>query len=199
MKTKHFLLTLAALALLPSLIASAQDTGTSHGAKTGVKAKTAPTLEAGALAPDFASKDIAGKETRISDSRKKIVVLDFWATWCGPCKASLPHKQEVAKHCKDQGVLVLAVCTSDTRANFEQFVKDNQAKYPDIRFTCDLNEKGSATYPDRASQKLYGVKGIPTQFVIGKDGKIAAVLVGYDAHENRLEQALAKLGVKAQS
>ena len=62
--------------------------------------------------------------------------------------------------------------------------------------TCDPNERGSATFEDRASSKLFGVGGIPTQFVIGRDGKVAEVIVGYEKGDHRLEDALAKLGVK---
>lgn len=150
-------------------------------------------LQPGAAAPDFASKDATGQEIRLANIKNKIVVLDFWATWCGPCMKSMPHAQEVAKKFKDQDVVVLAVCTSDTRANFTKWVQAKRSVYPNISFTCDPNERGSANYEQRASQKLYGVEGIPTQFVIGKDGKIAATFVGYQEGDDRLEKALAKL------
>lgn len=154
------------------------------------------TLEAGAVAPDFVSKDAGGREVHLSDFKDKVVVLDFWATWCGPCLASLPHTQAVAKQTRAQGVTVLAVCTSDTRAKFEAWLMENQGKYPDVVFTCELHERGAATFDERASKKLYGVTGIPTQFVIGKDGRISETLVGYSQGETRLEEALAKVGVK---
>ena len=147
----------------------------------------------GASAPDFVSKDIVGKEMTLAGLRGKIVVLDFWATWCGPCKASLPHTQAAAKKYKDQGVVVLAVCTSDTRAKFEEFVKSHQGKYPDILFACDPHEKGSADFSGRASHALYGLASIPTQFVMDRYGKIADVIVGFDEGDHRLEDALAKL------
>jgi len=213
MKANKLLPILCALALFGPTICYAQDAGATTGTpkrrpapmqtpaqlsaapNAAGKAAPSPTLGTGVAAPDFVSKDLNGKEVRLSDWPKKIVVLDFWATWCGPCKASLPHTQEVAQRYKDKGVLVLAVCTSDARDKFEQFVKGNQAKYPDVVFACDPNERGSTTYAERASQKLYHVQGIPTQFVIGRDGKIAAVLVGYSQGERRLEEALGKLGV----
>lgn len=155
-----------------------------------------PTLKAGAIAPNFASTDLSGRTVQLSDWKDKVVVLDFWATWCGPCQRSLPHTQSVARQFKNQGVVVLATCTSDTRAKFEAWMSANQAKYADLTFTCDPNDRGSATYGDRASRKLYGVTGIPTQFIIGRDGKIVAVLVGYDTDDVRLEAALARAGVK---
>jgi thiol-disulfide isomerase/thioredoxin len=160
-------------------------------------AATASTLlKVGAVAPDFVSNDPAGKKVNLSDFKGKVVVLDFWATWCGPCIASLPHTQEVAKQGKDQGVVVLAACTSDTRAAFDKWLKANQGKFPDIVFTSDPNERGSAGYAERASSKHYGVSGIPTQFVIGRDGKVVASIVGYSAGDSRLEAALARAGVK---
>jgi thiol-disulfide isomerase/thioredoxin len=153
-------------------------------------------LPAGTVAPDFLTKDLAGKEVRLADWKDKVVVLDFWATWCPPCKASLPHTQEIAKRYKDQGVVVLAACTSDTRAKFEEFVKANQEKYADIVFTCEPNERGSANFADRASSKLYHVSGIPTQFIIGRDGKIVSSIVGFSQGDNKLETALAQAGIK---
>ncbi len=156
-------------------------------------------LSAGSVAPDFNSQDLAGKTVKLSDWKDKVVVLDFWATWCGPCMQSLPHTQEVARHYKDQGVVVWASCTSDTRAKFEEWVKTSQTKYADIVFTCDPNERGSATFDERASKKLYGVSGIPTQFIIGRDGKVAAALVGYYADDARLEAGLARAGIKVEA
>ena len=155
-----------------------------------------PTLAAGAVAPDFVMNNVAGKEVRLSDYKGKIVILDFWATWCGPCLESFPHTQGVAAKYKDQDVVVLASGTSDTIAKFKEWIPANQSKYPDMVFTWDPNERGSATFDDRASSKLYRVVGIPTQFVIGRDGKIAATIVGYSKGDVRSEGALAKLGVK---
>jgi peroxiredoxin len=149
-------------------------------------------LKAGALAPDFPATDAAGKAVKVSDYRGKVVILDFWATWCGPCLASMPHTQEVAAHYKDQGVVVLASCTSDDRKKFDAWVKRNQEQFPDILFSHDPQERG----PGRASHKLYGVGGIPQQFIIDREGRVAALVSGYLKGENILDAALAKAGIK---
>ena len=149
-------------------------------------------LEPGAMAPDFTTVDLDGKPVRLSDYRGKVVVLDFWATWCGPCLVSMPHTQQVAAQYKDQGVVVLASCTSDTRDKFEGWVRANRAKYPDFIFSHDPAERGA----ERASAKLYGVGGIPQQFIIDREGRIAASVTGYLPGEVLLDAALAKAGVK---
>ena len=105
-----------------------------------------------------------------------LLILDFWATWCGPCIASFPHTQQMAAKYKDQDVVVLAAGTSDTIEKFKEWIPKNQPKYPDLRFTYDPKERGSSEFENRASQKLYHVEGIPTQFVIGRDGVIASVV-----------------------
>ncbi len=150
-------------------------------------------LKAGTPAPDFTALDATGKPVKLSDFSGKIVVLDFWATWCGPCLHALPHTQAVATAAKDQNVVVLASCTSDTRAKFDDWMKANAAAFPDLVFAHDPAGHGE----ERASKKLYGVSGIPTQFVIDRDGKVIAVFVGYGDGDNRLEQELAKHGVHA--
>lgn len=149
-------------------------------------------IKVGANAPDFLATDAAGKPVKISDYRGKVVILDFWATWCGPCIASMPHTNEVAAHFKDQGVVVLASCTSDGRKAFEAWVAKNQSTYPDMLFSHDAEERGE----NRASRKLYGVSGIPQQIIIGRDGRVAALVTGYLKGETILEAALSRAGIK---
>jgi peroxiredoxin len=153
-------------------------------------------LKPGAVAPDFTALDAAGRAVKLSDFAGKIVVLDFWATWCSPCLDAMPHTQQIAAAAKAQGVIVFAACTSDTRAAFESWMKGNAPKYPDVVFANDpIGRDTPATYSDRASVKGYGVSGLPTVFVIGRDGKVAEVFSGSGEGDTRLEEALKKLGV----
>jgi len=81
------------------------------------------------MAPDFTVIDGAGKAVKLSDFRGKLVLLDIWATWCGPCVASMPHNSELAEKFAKDGLVILAVCASDTRANYDGWVERNSAKY----------------------------------------------------------------------
>jgi flagellar biosynthesis protein len=145
-------------------------------------------------------RTVDDREVKLSDFKGKVVILDFWATWCGPCIASFPHTSQIAKQYKDQDVVVLASGTSDTIAAFKKWIPANAPKYPDILWAFDPNERGSSTFDERASNKHYAVVGIPTQFVIGRDGRIVSVIVGNGGAEDaRTETALADAGVKVEA
>ena len=145
----------------------------------------------GSVAPDFAAVDAAGKEVSLSHYRAKVVVLDFWATWCGPCIKALPHAQKIAEQYRKQGVVVLAVCTQDKRSSFENWLKKNRQNFPDIVFVHDPAE----SKPERVSLQRYGVTAIPRQFVIDREGKIVDTVVGYMEGEVIVDAALAKAGI----
>ncbi len=142
-------------------------------------------LAAGTAAPDFTVQDKGGKPVHLSDYKGKTVVLDFWATWCGPCQSSLPHTAEIAKKYAAKNVVVLAVNVWDTKPAFDGWLPQHP-EYAPLHFAIDANPDQSKS----VATALYGVSGIPTQYVIGPSGKIVKSIVGYDPGDTQLEDAL---------
>ena len=159
-----------------------------------------PLLAAGTVAPDITVQDKTGRTLRLSDYRGRTVVLDFWATWCGPCVMSLPHTNEVAKRFADKGVVVLAVNVSDSQARFDDWLP-KLTEYDAMTFAFEpTREAGNAG-------RLYHLSGIPVQYLIDPTGKITNSLSGYglpttdlaDALTNATEAATPALSARSQS
>jgi thiol-disulfide isomerase/thioredoxin len=162
---------------------------------TPKRAAPQPLLKAGDAAPEFTCEKWGGGELKLSDYRGKVVILDFWATWCGPCQKSMPHIESVNKGVKGQDVVVLAVCVWDDKAAYEGWVPKNQTNYT-FQFAFDPAARDNAA---SIATKLFHVGGIPTTYIIDKDGKVSDAIVGYSDGDKRVEDALKKLGVKVAS
>ncbi len=188
-------LLLSALAFLPSAVGAAPAPAPTKAAAHAKHLKVPPTapaarpalLATGTPAPDFTVQDKKGGPVKLSDYKGKVVVLDFWATWCPPCRRSLPHTNEVAKQFADKGVVVLAVCVSDTQTAFDGWLPQHP-EYDSITFAIDPSKRGDPN----ATGHLYHVSGIPTQYVIGKDGKVVTSFVGYGGPTTDLADAITK-------
>jgi len=143
-----------------------------------------PLLTPGTTAPDFTVNDRSGKPIKLSDYAGRVVVIDFWATWCGPCQMSMPITNKVAKEYAGKNVTVLGINVWDTKDAFDGWLPKHK-EYDSITFAIDPSDKDN-----NIASTLYGVSGIPTQYVIDPGGKIAWSNVGYDEKPTNLEKAI---------
>ena len=117
-------------------------------------------------APDFSLKGLDDKTTKLSDLKGNVVIVDFWATWCGPCVAALPHLDKLYKEQSDKGLKVLAVDLQEEKDKVQAFVTKKGWGLPVV-----LDSDGAV-----AGQ--YKAEAIPETIVIGKDGKVKQIFVG---------------------
>jgi len=140
----------------------------------------------GALAPDFTLKTIDGKDVKLSDLRGKAVLLNFWATWCGPCKIEIPWFMELEKQYASQGLVVIGVAMDDNAKDVvPKFAQDMKIDYPVLLGT------------DQVADQYGGVEGLPTTFYIGRDGKIVKRIAGLTSHSDIEESIKAALDTSA--
>jgi peroxiredoxin len=168
---------------------------TAFTAEAPPKVDLPPLLTVGQTAPDIAMIMADGTTSKLSDHKGQVVLLDFWATWCGPCVAAMPKVQALHDKMKDDPkVAVIGLNVMDEKDAFASWVKKNQDKYT-FTFAFD---SGKADDGSSAATRSYGVTAIPTTFVIGPDGKIAEVISGYtDENEAKVVKALDKFGLNA--
>ena len=121
----------------------------------------------GKPAPDFKLKDLNGKEVSMADQKGSVVIVDFWATWCGPCVEALPHLNKLYVEKKAAGLKVLAVSVDDEKEKVAPFVAANK-----LTMTVLLDNE------EQKVAEKYGVQGIPQTVIIGKDGIVKKVFVG---------------------
>ena len=126
-----------------------------------------PRLTTATLAPDFSLESIDGKSMKLSDLRGRAVLLNFWATWCSPCKIEMPWFVELQKQYGAQGLQIVGVAMDDaSKEDIAKFAKDMDVNYPILI--------GKESVGDQYG----GVPALPETFVIGRDGKFVDKIIG---------------------
>ncbi len=152
------------------------------GALAALLCLPAQALEAGQNAPEF---DLQGRlgAIKLSDFKGQTVYLDFWASWCGPCKQSFPWMNSMQARYGSKGLRVLAINLDQKNADATSFLADNPARF-DIAFD-----------PAGKTPRSYAIVGMPTSVLIGPDGKVLMVHSGFkgeqaDVLERQIQQSL---------
>lgn len=132
------------------------------------------------LAPDFTLVDLDGNEHTLSNYRGKVVIIDFWATYCGPCREEIPHFIQFYNEYKDDGLMILGIGL-DGKAKLAPYSKTIGINYPVL-------------IGDLATVEKYGVRPIPTTFIIDRKGEIKDKIIGYaPGYEDKIRASFLKL------
>ncbi len=129
--------------------------GTDRLATLGLQAPNEPLG-----APRFGLPDLAGKQVQLKDFRGKLVLLNFFATWCGPCREEMPAMERVFRAYQGKGLMVLAVNMQESVKSVRPFVQELKLTFPTV-----LDGSGSVS-------REYGIRALPVSFLVGRDGSI---------------------------
>jgi thiol-disulfide isomerase/thioredoxin len=122
--------------------------------------------------PEDFTMELSGKRAHLSDFRGKVVVLNFWGTWCPPCIEETPALNRLQKHIAPRNGVVLGVAADEDPAVYEKFLRDNGVIFQTYR---DPNTKNNHS----PIAESYGTTMFPETYIIGRDGKIARKIIGF--------------------
>ena len=149
----------------------------------GCSAGTGQSPSPGKQAPDFQLPDLEGQPVSLSSFRGQPVLLNFWASWCGPCRYEMPFLQEIHEEWtgKSPSVVILAVNIGESPSEVNEFMNSYNLSFPVL-----LDTEGNVA-------RMYNVRGIPTTFLIDIDGTIQGIKVGAFSNKTEIEKNLSKI------
>lgn len=148
---------------------------------------TEPELARALMAPPFSITTLDGQHVSLDDLQGKVVLIDFWATWCGPCREALPHMREIAKKFAGQPLVVVSISLDTDEAKWKEFVAKNEMTW--LQY-CDHGFTGSIA-------QSFGVKAIPHTFTIDADGILQDEHIGDASIEGKLKKLIKRAQEKA--
>jgi thiol-disulfide isomerase/thioredoxin len=134
---------------------------------------------------DFKLKDLSGRTRTLSEYRGSVVLLDFWATWCLPCRKSIPKLVKLQKNYKDKGLVILGIAMDDPRRTDNATLRDFKSRH-NINYTI-LRASKLVVHDYFGNDS----PAVPTIFIIGRDGRLQEKIVGFKS--GRLERSLGAL------
>jgi len=138
-------------------------------------------IKVGNLAPDFQLHDLDGKAVSLSDLQGKPVLINFWATWCPPCRAEMPYLQQIYEEWSVKGLALSTINIGESSSQVEEFLQSYELSFPVLLDTKqDVSQE-------------YNIRGIPTTFFIDKDGVIQDIKVGSFQSKAEIESNLSKI------
>ena len=132
-------------------------------------------------APEFDLTDLHGKRVLMNEQHNKIVILNFWATWCGPCVQEIPMLNQLYKEYMDRGVVVLGISIDENVEVVQEFLEDHPVLYP-VMLSNDEIESSYGPF-----------RGIPTTFIIDRQGFVRKRILGYDGNPETLKEIIGDL------
>jgi peroxiredoxin len=155
-----------AILAIAGIVAASYLFGHGESKASSPTSQTLPSRSTTAAAPGFTLPDLNGKTVSLADFKGKVVVLDFWATWCPPCRMEIPDFVKLQTEYGSKGVQIVGIAL-DEPGKARAFAQQNGMNYPVLLGT------------DEIAMRYGGIEGIPTTFIIDRNGKLANRLEGY--------------------
>ena len=182
---QRVMLVVGIAAIVSGLLLASPAPHLQDAAKPATADKAVPSLppqpetpKSGSVAPDFTLPDLKGKKIQLSSFRGKAVVIDFWATWCEPCKIEMPWLVDLQKKYGPQGLQVLGVAMDDAdEQTIQEFARKMGVNYPVLKGT------------EAVADSYGGLDGLPAAFFVDRSGKIVDVAVGLES-QSVLEESV---------